>query len=84
MSTSEVIKDKNNETAESCCGPSCCSESEVKVNALNTADEIKESVKNKYAEIAVATSTSGCCGTSSKVIDYSIMQDDYTELDGIS
>ena len=82
MSTSEVIKDKNNELTESCCGPSCCSESEVEVNSVATADEIKESVKNKYAEIAVATSTSGCCGTSSKVIDYSIMQDDYTELDG--
>jgi SAM-dependent methyltransferase len=44
--------------------------------------DIKDVVKNKYAEIAVATSTSGCCGTSSKVIDYSIMQDDYTELEG--
>lgn len=83
MNTSEVIKDKkNNESAESCCEPTCCSETEDTAKKVTTAEEIKESVKNKYAEIAVANSTSGCCGTSSKVIDYSIMQDDYTELDG--
>lgn len=81
MSTSEVIKDKNNESAESCCAPTCCSDEETAKEVI-TAEEIKESVKSKYAEIAVATSTSGCCGTSSKVIDYSIMQDDYTELNG--
>ena len=82
MGTSEVINEKNNKSSESCCGPTCCSDTEENAKELTTADEIKESVKNKYAEIAVATSTSGCCGTSSKVIDYSIMQDDYTELDG--
>ena len=82
MSTSEVINEKNIEAAESCCGPTCCSDTKENARELSTADEIKESVKNKYAEIAVATSTSGCCGTGSKVIDYSIMQDDYTELDG--
>ena len=81
MSTSEVIKDKNNESDESCCGPTCCSDEET-TKEVTTPEEIKESVKSKYAEIAVATSTSGCCGTSSKVIDYSIMQDDYTELNG--
>ncbi len=44
--------------------------------------KLKEVVKNKYAEIAVVNDGCGCCGTSSKVIDYSIMQDDYSEMDG--
>ncbi len=79
MNTPEVLKDRLlSESAEKdCCGPNCCGEPEV-----NTAEEIKKSVKNKYAEIAVTTSINGCCGTSSKVIDYSVMQDDYTELNG--
>jgi ubiquinone/menaquinone biosynthesis C-methylase UbiE len=82
MSTAEVINNKNNDSKDSCCGPTCCSEKDEIIEKLNSAEEIKESVKSKYAEIAIATSKSGCCGTSSKVIDYSIMQDDYTELDG--
>lgn len=81
MGTSEVIKDKSNEAVGSCCGPTCC-DSDGDIKETTSAEEIKESVKNKYAEIAVSTATSGCCGTSSKVIDYSITQDDYTELDG--
>lgn len=49
---------------------------------MNDEKEVKEIVKNKYAEIAVAANGCGCCGTNSKVIDYTIMQDDYTELNG--
>jgi ubiquinone/menaquinone biosynthesis C-methylase UbiE len=49
---------------------------------MNDEKEIKDVVKNKYAEIAVANSSCGCCGTNSKVIDYSIMQDDYSDLNG--
>ena len=82
MSTSEVIKNKNNESSVSCCGPACCSDTEENVKELTASEEIKESVKNKYATIAVSTSTSGCCGTSSKIIDYSIMQEDYTKFEG--
>ncbi|MEN8194562.1 MAG: arsenite methyltransferase [Bacteroidota bacterium] len=44
--------------------------------------ELKDIVRNKYAEIAEANNSCGCCGTSSKVIEYSIMQDDYSELNG--
>ena len=42
-------------------------------------------VKEKYGEIAESGSSCcgpTCCGPKSKVIDYSIMQDDYTNLDG--
>lgn len=47
---------------------------------MPTDNEIKQTVKEKYGEIAVKTSS--CCGPKSKVIDYSIMKDDYTNLDG--
>lgn len=49
---------------------------------MNNENELKDVVKNKYAEIAVASSNCGCCGTNSKVIDYSIMKDDYSDLSG--
>jgi SAM-dependent methyltransferase len=49
---------------------------------MKNGSDIKEVVKNKYAEIAVANNGCGCCGTNSKVIDYSIMQDDYSEMNG--
>lgn len=44
---------------------------------------IKDSVRSKYAEIAVKNTGCGCgCGSNSKVVDYTIMQDDYTQLEG--
>ena len=47
---------------------------------MNNKNNTKEIVKDKYAQIAVANS--GCCGTSSKVIDYTTMQDDYSQITG--
>ncbi len=53
---------------------------------METAEQIKESVKQKYAEIALqdkATNQSSCCGSgccSDEV--YNIMTDDYTQLKG--
>jgi len=51
-----------------------------------TNDEIKQVVKEKYGEIAESNSSccgpTSCCGPSNKVIDYSIMKDDYTGMDG--
>ncbi|HZW39239.1 MAG TPA: arsenite methyltransferase [Ignavibacteriaceae bacterium] len=55
--------------------------------------QLKEIVKNKYAEIAIsADKASGCCGTtapkgkssccSSSDVSYSIMNDEYKNLDG--
>ncbi len=50
---------------------------------MKSNEEIKQSVKEKYSQIAVQNSEDcGCCCGSSKVIDYSIMQDDYTQLEG--
>lgn len=49
---------------------------------MQTSDEIKQVVKEKYGEIAAQKSKGcGCCGTS-KIIDYSIFQDDYSSFDG--
>ena len=52
---------------------------------MNNSEKIKEIVKNKYSEIAVASQDCGCscCGTGAPVtIDYSIMSDDYAKIDG--
>ena len=53
---------------------------------MNTNEEIKEMVKQKYAEIALQnqeTNASSCCGSgccSTEV--YNIMTDDYDHLEG--
>jgi ubiquinone/menaquinone biosynthesis C-methylase UbiE len=53
---------------------------------MPTNNEIKEMVKEKYGEIADKNSSccgpTSCCGPKSKVVDYTIMQDDYTNLKG--
>lgn len=51
-----------------------------------TADQLKELVKEKYGQIAEQSkgiNESSCCGaTGYSTIDYTIMADDYTKLDG--
>lgn len=54
---------------------------------MQTENEIKEIVKEKYGEIAKQSSSccgpTSCCGTTdSKIVGYTIMQDDYNHLDG--
>ena len=59
---------------------------------METPEEIKKVVKEKYAEIAIATSKSSCCEpteetsccgpSNKKVIAYSMINDDYSKLDG--
>jgi len=52
---------------------------------MNNTEKIKEVVKSKYTEIAVASQDCGCscCGTGAPVtIDYSIMSDDYSKIEG--
>lgn len=52
---------------------------------MQTSEEIKKVVKEKYGEIA-ANKTEGCgcgCGSkSNKIVGYTIMKDDYNHLDG--
>jgi arsenite methyltransferase len=50
---------------------------------MQTSEEIKKVVKEKYGEIAVQQKQGcGCgCGTS-KVVDYSMIGDDYTNIEG--
>lgn len=45
-------------------------------------EKIKEMVREKYAEIAVSAPVGGCCGTSAKVVDYTIMADKYDDKEG--
>ncbi len=53
---------------------------------MNTPEEIKLVVKNKYAEIAKSSADDSCCGPTSCCTpdknDYTVFQDDYTNLKG--
>jgi len=53
---------------------------------MQTNEKLKQMVKEKYGEIAESSSSccgpTSCCGTDNKVIDYSILQDDYSCLEG--
>lgn len=59
---------------------------------MNSDQEIKNLVKEKYAEIALATSKQSCCSSSdetpccgssgSKTVTFSMIGDDYSKLDG--
>lgn len=51
---------------------------------MQTSEEIKQVVKEKYGEIA-AKNQQGCgcgCGSSNKIVGYTIMQDKYDHLEG--
>ena len=53
---------------------------------MNTPEEIKLVVKNKYAEIARSPGAESCCGSTSCCTsdknDYTVFQDDYSNLNG--
>ncbi|WP_416221627.1 arsenite methyltransferase [Rhodohalobacter sp.] len=54
---------------------------------MKTSDEIKQSVKDKYAEISRSSDQAGCCGPSGccstdSNVDYTIFSDDYSKLEG--
>jgi SAM-dependent methyltransferase len=53
---------------------------------MNTEKDVKEIVKEKYGEIANSSSSccgpSSCCGTSNKIVGYTVMNDEYTHLEG--
>jgi arsenite methyltransferase len=56
--------------------------------SMQTAEEIKKTVKEKYGEIAKASQSSGCCGptccgdSENKIVGYSVMKDEYDHLAG--
>lgn len=55
---------------------------------MQSSEEIKQVVKEKYREIAKASKSSGCCGPTccggeeNKIVGYTVMQDEYDHLDG--
>ena len=50
---------------------------------MNSEKDVKDIVKEKYAEIAVSATRKCCCGSSNnKIVDYTIMKDKYDNLDG--
>lgn len=60
----------------------------VKTRRMKTAEEIKNSVREKYSQIALQTkeeNAGSCCGIDSNCgVDYTIFSEDYTELEGYS
>jgi arsenite methyltransferase len=58
----------------------------IKINKMQTHEQVKEMVKQKYSEIALQdkdTKASSCCGSGCCSTDvHNIMNDDYTDLDG--
>ena len=76
------VIDNQEGNKKSCCGPDCCDDTDV-IEKENS--KIKEMVREKYAEIAREESTccdTSCCGTSKKIVGYTIMNDEYRNLDG--
>lgn len=50
---------------------------------MNAEKNVKEIVKEKYSEIAVASTRKCCCGASNnKIVGYTIMKDEYDHIDG--
>ncbi|MBK9098537.1 MAG: arsenite methyltransferase [bacterium] len=55
---------------------------------METPNELKQVVKEKYGEIAKASKASGCCGPAccggdeAKIVGYTVMQDEYHHLEG--
>lgn len=51
-----------------------------------TNEELKQLVKEKYGEIAESNSSccgpTSCCGPENKVVEFSVLQDDYTKVEG--
>jgi SAM-dependent methyltransferase len=61
---------------------------EERKSKMQTANELKQVVKEKYGEIAKASKSSGCCGPTccggeeSKIVGYTVMKDEYDNLEG--
>jgi len=55
---------------------------------MDNANDLKQIVKEKYGEIAKTSKSSGCCeptccgGEESKIVGYTVMQDEYDHLNG--
>src|SRR4030065_2051019 len=55
---------------------------------METPNDLRQVVKEKYGQIAKASKTSGCCGptccgdSENKIVGYTVMQDEYDHLEG--
>ncbi len=53
---------------------------------MNHLKNVKEIVKEKYGEIAKSSSSccgpSSCCGSTNEIVGYTVMNDEYTHLEG--
>lgn len=71
---------------KSCCGPECCTTEVIETEQLQTAENLKTLVKERYSAIANQSkdqNESSCCGSGCcSIEDSSIMSEDYTNLKG--
>jgi ubiquinone/menaquinone biosynthesis C-methylase UbiE len=56
-------------------------------NKMESSDELKQVVKEKYGEIAKAAKNADscgpcCCGSEAKIVGYTVMEDEYDHLEG--
>lgn len=67
-----------------CCSPDCCQEDELNTMTLTSDEEIKTSVKEKYAAIALTENASGCCNSDGcdESLEVNFVGEDYAQLDG--
>ena len=72
-----------------CCVTSCCADEDKvssigKTNMMDVSDEksIKSSVRNKYAAIALAGDSEGCCSFAEEVGEVAFIGDDYKQMEG--
>ena len=53
---------------------------------MDDLKNVKEIVKEKYGEIAKSSSSccgpSSCCGSTNEIVGYTVMNDEYTHLEG--
>ncbi len=74
-----MLKEEN-KNSSSCCSPSCCAP-EQEHSIESNAELLKNSVKEKYREIALGNVTS-CCGTVLENGEISDMSEDASQLGG--
>jgi SAM-dependent methyltransferase len=67
-----------------CCLTNCCQEEEQNTMTLSSDEEIRSSVREKYAAIALTQNGSGCCGPDcgEESLEVNFVGEDYAQLDG--
>jgi len=55
---------------------------DTKFRKMKNSEALKKIVKDKYADIAMAPKTGGCCGSDDECVDYSVFSESYAAQPG--